>query len=213
MSPVETKRELRKQLAKVRRTKRIEAKGTDPATIQAALRDEAESIRRVGRKIVDTGSAENALTALKIDPPQPHLAIEEHGWPLVRGTVLELAYRMTRGERIRDIPAWLTAALHGKWAGPAVPAATCGAVPADAVNAPAEIEIEYAPEVRAAMESGRVPECTEQEAAQIGIACAWPHIIRSVWENVIRVSDPTTAAALRSYLAEMDQGTRPAVEK
>ncbi|MBA7474580.1 hypothetical protein ES707_09934 [subsurface metagenome] len=165
----------------------------------------ADEIRRVAARIDGPGDARFALTALGMHARRTREAVEKFDVPTIRGTILELANRIERGERILNHGGWITEALRGKWARPATAGDARRAAAGDATNAPAEIQIVWTPEARAAHESGRLPECTWQEFAEQATACMWPRVAWSVWADVIRHSDPATAAALKKYLAATDR--------
>ncbi len=177
-----------------------------------ARSDWARKVQQATERAEGAEDMEKILVKLQCNAEDAGKMVTAYGVPMVRDVVLALTRAARHGHVPSNIPDWIKGKLRSRWAEQERAAEVGKAGRADAVNAPAEIEIEWTPEARAALESGRLPECTEQDAVRLGIACWWPHLVRSVWENVIRVSDPTTAAALRSYLAEMDQGTRPAVE-
>ena len=198
--PVNINLERQRQLANVRGVDAIAARHGQPASGQPAASTWAEEIRQIGVRVNDPGSAVAALVTVKMNPRRAREAVEVFKVPMVRGTLLLLADRIQAGQRIRNLPGWITRALREGWARPAVAAVAGKAARADAVNAPAEIVIEWTPEARAALKDGHVRECTEQEAIERAIACLWPHIAWPAWANIITHSDPMTAAALRSYL-------------
>ncbi|MBA7474587.1 hypothetical protein ES707_09941 [subsurface metagenome] len=205
MGPKRTAVERQRQEKRLYAHEKIVGTPNQPTPGPSAAVAKAQEIRRVTAAIDNPENARFALETLGMHRRRTREAVEKFDVPTIRGTILELANRIERGEQILNHGGWITEALRGKWARPATAGEARRAAAGDATNAPAEIQIVWTPEARAALESGRLSECTWQEFAERATACMWPRVAWSVWADVIRHSDPATAAALKKYLAATDR--------